>query len=562
MALVGRSMKKKVFARKCIRTFLLFPVIVSILLNLSFLTAQETSPSESGLTYYHNLKNEDFLRTMVPKEGFLLEFVKNVNDEINRRRSEGVTLSDLGIREVLPPEELFVGEYVRELQRVVDLQEEIIQLERSAKQQVNFRVLEALSRLKKRVREIIEDDKFYHKATISDLNLEKTQDKNDDHFDENSDSDDAVSDKESEDPMELDDLFEQWKYNRVLEYKVKLTEYEFLRTRLLRTATPFQETRMFQRDLKTALLNYSAGNFQLSRLQLQDVLKTYSNVRVLDDVLFFCSESSYGCNYLDEALAGYHRLVSEYPESQFSAKALVKIIYIYYIYGEFHKLQEVYEQLVPLKEHLDTEFYGAVSYLVAYAHFKAGDYENALNFMGDLVPGTTYYFPSLYLSATCYSNIGQDELALSIYHRLVEEKNRGGKDPVLTQIKNNAFLKLGLMYYEKGDHDQATYFFNRVTEDFKYYDLSVMGKAWSAYSSGKPGEALRNVEWLLKHSLISRYVYEARVLAARSKELLGYSEEAIDDLKQVFRTGKRVDQIGEKSPNRIAMLQKVQEVER
>jgi len=505
-----------------------------------------------GVKYYVQLQHGEFLQAMIPKEQFLLGIVMSVNQEINKRRSEGAELTDLGIQDVVPPEEVFMEEYGQELEMVIALLDEINLLERRAKQQVNFQILEALSKLKSRIHEIIEDDRLPFDGPKPIEDPDDIQD---------SVGENDISGNESGEQVQLDDFFEQWKYNRIIEYKMKLTKYEFLRTRLLRTATEDQEIRMFQRDLKRALLSYSSGHFYLSCLQLQDVLDTYSRDRLLDDILYFRSESSYGCNYLDEALTGYKGLIAEYPESPYSAKALVKIIYIYYIYGQYDKLYDLYQQVLSRKEHLDAESFGTVSYLVAFAQFKAGHYENALNFLGNLEPGMMYFFPSLYLSAACYSNIGKDDLALSIYHRLVEEKDRGRKDPILAQIKNNSLLKLGLMYYELSENERATLYFDRVTEDFQYYDLSVMGKAWSAFKSRRPGVALQNVEWVLENSMISSYVYEARVLAASSKELLGHSEEAIEDLKNVFQTGKQAERIEQQSPNRRILIQKTQDAE-
>ncbi len=554
-------MKSNSYIRNSYLTLLAYFVIQSNPFGPTSTIAQDFSPPQRSFQYYLQLHNDEFLKTMIPKEQFLLGIVKNVNEEISRRRSEGSELADLGIHQALDPDEVFMTEYAQELEMVVDLLDEINQLERTARKQVNFQILDALSDLKDRVREIIEKDNLT-------LNLSKSQEGQGDSLlridptvDIKVDSEENQLNEEYEEEVRLDDLYEQWKYNRILEYKVKLTEYEFFRIRLLSTASETQEMRMFQRDLKRALLSYSDGNFHLSRIQLRDVLDTYSRYRLLDDILYYLCESSYGCNYLDEALEGYQRLVSEYPESPYTAKGLVKLIYIYFIYGQYEKLYDLHQQIMLRKEQLENVSVGTVSYLVAYTQFKAGNYESALDLLGKIEPGVTYFYPSIYLSAACYSNIGKDDLALSLYHRLVEVKRRGKKNPILAQIKNNALLKLGLMYYEKGDPDQATSYFNQVTEDFQYYDLSMIGKAWSAFSSGKPGEALQNAEWLLEHSMISSYAYEAKVLAASSKNLLGHSEEAIQDLKQVFQTGKRADRMEQMPASRETMTRNIQQIE-
>lgn len=555
-ALVGELMKKyPFFGNRIIRTYFILHV-GNLFFVSSSLGAQEVSPLRNELQYYPQLKNEEFLQTMIPKEKFLLGIIQSVNEEMEKRRSEGARIADLGIEEVISPGDIIGDEYGQELQRVVRLLDEIVQLEKKAKQQVDLEALEVLSGLKKNISEILDSGNLTDRVEQLTQGFDVIQKEEAD----SSDRENVSESSDLEDQVGIKDLYEQWKYNSILDYKVVLTEHQFLRMRLLKTATPSQERRMFQRDLKKALESYSYGDFPVSRLLLQDILDTYS-YRLMDDVLYYSSESSYGLNYFDEALESYHRLVTEYPESSFCAKGLVKLIYIYYIYGEFDKVSKAYQQLLIKEDYLDSESLSTISYLVAYAHFKAGAYDKALEYLANVPTESTYFFPSLYLSAACYSNLGKDNLALSLYQRLIVEKNKGKNDPVLAQIKDNILLKLGLIYYERGDNKRATQFFNLVSKDFQHYDLSVIGKAWSAYRSGRPGEALRSVEWVLRNSMVSNYAYEARVLAANSKILLGHTEEAIEDLKQVYQLGSRVDQIEKNPSDKMSSLEGIVRIE-
>ncbi|MBN2030133.1 tetratricopeptide repeat protein [bacterium] len=502
--------------------------------------------------YYLQLKRDDFFEAMIPKERFLLGIVQSVNEEIEDRRLHGVDVSELGIREIIPPDEMVIDEYVREMQKVADLIDEIEQLERKARQKADLNALEILSGLKRSVREIIEGDASMnqYERIVESISTGENG---------------GIVVTDSMDSFEVyigpEDLFEQWKYNQILDYKVKYTEFEFLRTRLLQTATPAQEKRMFQRYLKRTLDTYSRGDFLLSRLQFRDILSTFEHYEFLDDICYYYGESCYGLNYFDEALEAYQRVIDEYPGSLFCAKALVKQIYIYYIYGQLDRLYKVYQHLLIYQDQLDSEQLGIVFYLVGYAYFQSGEYEKAIESLGQVASGTTYFFPSLYLSAACCSNLGRDEAALTTYQMIVEERIHGDRDPVLSQIKNNALLKLGLIYYERGEDEKAVGYFNQVSQDFQYYDLSLMAKAWSAYRTGRPGEVLESVDWLLNNAMISNYAYEAMVLAASSKDLLGNREEAIEDLKQVYRIGSESNQNIIESSDPWALVQDLRETE-
>lgn len=485
------------------------------------------------LEYYFRLQNEEFSLTMIPKEKYLLGLIKNVSEEIRTRQAEGVPVTKLGIKEVMTPEEVISEAYDNELDQINELLDEIEVLETRARKKVDINVLNLLGDLKQQVRLLIEGS--ITESEVSDF--ESVNNANE------SSNNTQQKEENSVEELRPEDLFDEWKYNRILDFKVKEAEYLFLRTKLLNDANAIQEKRMFQRDLKDALLNYSNGNFFLSRMQLQDILNTYTNYNAMSDVLYYAAESSYGLNYFDEALEIYQRIVQYSSDSEFKAKALLKSIYIYYTYDEVENVYSTYEILVALQSALDLEAFGTVSYLVGYLYFKAGHYSDAIQVLGKIPSESSTFFPSLYLAAACYANLGEDELALKVYYQLAGEREKSLRDPVVAQIRNNALLKLGLIYFERKQNDKAIYYFNQVSEEYEHYDLSVIGKAWSAYESGRPGEVLKNVEWLLRFSMASNYAYEAKVLAARSKELLGQTEEAVQDLKEIYQVGQQAEQV-------------------
>lgn len=489
--------------------------------NASAQPAPETVPG-SGDRFYVQMQKDEFLLNLIPKEKFLLYLVQGVSEEIAKRQSEGASPEDLGIADLTTPDEKKIQNYRAELRQTVNLMGEIERMERVARQRVDFKTLELLARLKERVKGILEADEI----TVTKPSQAKTE---------------AVKpigpqpEAKSAEAVQVSDIYEQWRYNRILQYKVKHTQYEFLRTRLLRTASARQEKRMFRKALLNALKRFNSGEMDVSRLALNDLLAVYGKTRVLDDVQYFAAEAAYGLNLLDEALAGYEAIEAKYPSSVYAVRGLVKRIYIQYIYSDYSTAARLYDRLLLRKTLLDKDVLGTVSYLVGHAHFRSGHYNETLKALANVQPGVNYFYPSIYLSAACYSNMGKDDLALPIYVRLINEANPKERDPVLAQIKNNALLKLGLIHYEQGDNALAIQYFDRVSSASDHYDLSLMARAWSAYKSGRPGEALKNVEAVLKSSVLSNYVYEAKVLAASSKELMGQSELAIADLKTVVQ---------------------------
>jgi len=483
--------------------------------------APETPPG-TGDRFYVQMQKDEFLLNLIPKEKFLLYLVQGVSQEIDRRQSEGASPHELGVSALTTPDEKKVQNYRAELKQTVDLIGEIERMERVARQRVDLKTLELLARLKTRVKEILEADEAVavKPSQPKAVAVKSTQ---------------TQANETAAQPVQVSDIYEQWRYNRILQYKVKHTQYEFLRTRLLRTASAKQEERMFRKALLGALERYNSGEMDVARLALNDLVSVYGKNRVLDDVKYFAAEAAYGLNLLDEALAGYEALEADHPRSVYAVKGLVKRVYIKYIYGDYQTAAALYDRLLLKKTLLEPDVLGTVSYLVGYAHFRSGRYNETLKALANVAPGASYFYSSIYLSAACYSNMGKDDLAMPIYERLTNEANPKERNAVLAQIKNNALLKLGLIHYEQGRNAEAIYFFDRVSSASEHYDLSLMARAWSAYKSGRPGEALKDVEAVLETSVLSNYVYEARVLAASSKELMGQSESAIEDLKSVVQ---------------------------
>ena len=507
--------------------FLVRPCIVS---------GQSLLASENGsANYYLQLKTNEFQKAMLPRERYLLDIAKNTAEELKERERSGDLDEQVQLNAVVSPEKKLLEEYIAELQLVNGLLDEIADLERAARKKVNLEVLDALSNLRNRVKQMVNGSMaaLKEKPDTETSVAEKDQSGDDTHG------------AAEEEPRELSqaDIFEEWKYNRILEYKMKMSRWELLRTKLIDTASSQEYDRMFRREMRSALEHYQSGDLQTARLEFENILRTYTRIRVLDDLLYFSGEAAYGRNYFDEAIDKYLKVAHDYRDSDYAPRALIKLIFIYSIYGDFSSIDKCYTDLTPLFGKIEDEEIGVVSYLAGYSYFKIGMYEKVFGFLKHIPLESTYYYPSLYLAATCYANIGLTDKAVEIFNILVSQENKGGEDPVLEQIRNNALLKLGLVYYDQGNHDLAVSYLDRVDSDYQHYDLTILGKAWSEFRSGKPGEALRDVEELLQNTMVSNYAYEARVLAASVKDLLGYREEAMREMKDAYTIGTMAEKV-------------------
>ena len=485
--------------------------------------------TQVGIYYYNSLERDEFFSFMLPQESFLLDLVENISAEIHDRGVKGELGSEIGIDEIIPREVVIMDNYDEEISRIIALLDEIKLLEKKARQQVDLKILSMLSNLRTRVRDILEQNRVSYNPLTDSTVAERAINNTDSSI--GTPSPGKIS--KQMDP----ELFDSWKYDRIFNYKLNLMKYKLLRNRLLNTSSSLQKQRMFRRYLRKALKNYEEGLFKLTRLQFRDIINTYEDY-YLDDVLFYYGESCYGLNYLDEAASCYVKLFKQYPESSYLEKAFIKLIFIYYIYNNFDKMFSVYQNLQQLNYNINETDFNEVSYLIGYAFYKKGDYKKAIDILGKVSKGGTYYYPSLYLAATCCSNIGRRDYTISLYRRISNEISPEIQNPMLMQIRNNAILKLGLIYFDQNKPELSEQYFDLIPENFSQYDLSLLGKAWSAYQSGNPIKTLENTQQLIRGNMLSQYSYEARLLAAYSKNILGRTEEAVEDLKTVYQAGQ------------------------
>ncbi|MDD1713592.1 MAG: hypothetical protein LUQ69_10545, partial [Methanoregulaceae archaeon] len=198
----------------------------------------------AGLAYYLQLQESEFVSAMLPRERLLLSLANSVFEEIQDRKKEGAVTLDLGVADIVSPGDRLIEEYDREIGERDRLLGQIQDLERLARRKSNLEILLSLSGLKSRVLEMLpemrdasgsrpEQNEFSGDTTSTlpgeTLVLDRFR-----HMGDSTGS--------PRQPL-AQSLFNEWKYNRLLDFQAKSAKFEYLRTRLLKTATRNQEER-------------------------------------------------------------------------------------------------------------------------------------------------------------------------------------------------------------------------------------------------------------------------------------------------------------------------------
>ncbi|MDZ7344792.1 MAG: hypothetical protein ONA90_09815, partial [candidate division KSB1 bacterium] len=85
----------------------------------------------------------------------------------------------------------------------------------------------------------------------------------------------------------IEQVFQVWRKERIADYQRRLAEYTIMKTRLLQTGGITERSRMLERDLTDALLNYAAKRYLLAELQFNTILQDYDAYFSNWDALIF-----------------------------------------------------------------------------------------------------------------------------------------------------------------------------------------------------------------------------------------------------------------------------------
>ena len=359
----------------------------------------------------------------------------------------------------------------------------------------------------------------------------------------------------------LSELFKNWKAKKISEYQVRYTKYRILRDNLIKTATLKQRDRMLEAEISDALINYADENHELANLQFGQVLDAYGDYYPnLDGVIFYRSEANFANNYYDAAQKGYQEVIENYPHSKFLGQCYLRLMAINYTYNLDSEFLKYYDIVNNIKG-LDVEDINKAHYLAAQVFVKQRHYNQAREALEKIPDNSRYYIVAQYLLGVSFTNLDQFDMAKAVFERLVNIKNYPWTDLNVSIIQNEARLKLGYLHYQRGEFDQALFYFNQISKGYDRYDKSLLAQAWTNLKKGQYESVINKVDVLCNNYLLSNYVYEARVLAAHCKRAQHRTSEALKDLKYVANARRILDKVKEYNEERTRVLRQLDELE-
>jgi len=333
----------------------------------------------------------------------------------------------------------------------------------------------------------------------------------------------------------LSDIIYAWKRERIADFNARLAQYQIVKKALIQTATDAERERMLAREIGDALLNYSDGKFLLAEHQLTFILNDFSEYyEGLDAVHFYRAECQFIRGAYSDASTNYKSLLEKFPSSSYQAESLLRLMEMSHIFENDLDFYTYFKEIQTINnDTVNAAVFNKAYYLAANQMFTDKRFENAVQILRLISPESGYYPAARLLLGVVEVNLEHISVAIDIFEDLAKTESYPWSDINTAYIRNTALLRLGLIYYQRGEYTHAIRYFDQVSQGFDEYDKGLIADAWANLSIGKYETSVEKSNEVLLSSLASDYTYEALVLSAHCKRILDQPESALNTYRYV-----------------------------
>jgi TolA-binding protein len=369
----------------------------------------------------------------------------------------------------------------------------------------------------------------------------------------------------------LEEIFHAWRGERLADYEARATEYAVMKKRLLETGNAKARGRMLERDLTNSLLNYAAERYAVAERQFDAILRDYDRYfSSWEAIKFYRAESFYARAIYPSAFESYEELLRSYPDSKFRGLALLRLLAIARTLKWDEKFFAYYQRLDSTAGGIDARLVARARYVAGYYNLNLQKYPEAEAALSLIPQSSRYHYAAQYLRGIVQTNL--DNLSAATRHfEYIADAGAGVKEPIVglaladpanTLIHNNALMRLGYIYYQRGEVETAIRYFHKVSRGVENYDQALIGLSWSYLKKGDLDKTIAATGSVLGNYLSSNYQYEALVLAAHCQRLLNQPENALEDFRYVTNAHGVLELAGEYNAERAQILSQLGEAGR
>jgi tetratricopeptide (TPR) repeat protein len=288
-----------------------------------------------------------------------------------------------------------------------------------------------------------------------------------------------------------------------------------------------------QNDFEDAMRLYRAKKYWLASFAFGKVIAKWPSFSKVDMATFFLGKSYEYMHMTDAARETYTRGLKKYTTSDFRARFLFQLQNLDYKGGAYDVALRNYGFIMNLYRESDVA--PDADYVAGQIYYNKNDFENAIRTLEAIDKSNDNYLYARYTLAMLNVRRKNYDDAVSHLSTIV------GIDTVKTvsekALRDMAFVKLGHIYFERGDLKNAYGAYRQVPLESRFYDEALLGLSWTLVRGGVPEsyqEAIKRADNLISTRAKSMLIAEAYLVKGYANTLLKSYDKAAEAYKKTI----------------------------
>ena len=250
-----------------------------------------------------------------------------------------------------------------------------------------------------------------------------------------------------------------------------------------------------------------------------------SDTSLVADSEWYLGECLFEMANYATSVEAFEDIVRAGPTHPFFADAVRRQLEIYGITGDTERFYELYNRYIVTGKVLATD---VVKYTVAKSFYRQGENARATALLDEFTRGM-YFTRARYLLGTIRAVDGDLEGAISQFERVLEIEPTTEVD---REIHDLGLLALGRLYYELGDYEKATAFYQQIDPLSVYFADKLYEQVWTFIKQERWSPARDQIDIFLVGFPDHRYSVQLKLIQAH----LHMKDHAYDDARLIYES--------------------------
>jgi tetratricopeptide (TPR) repeat protein len=286
-----------------------------------------------------------------------------------------------------------------------------------------------------------------------------------------------------------------------------------------------------QNDFNEAMRLYLAKKYWLASFAFGKVLAKWPSFSKVDIATFYMGKSYEYLHMNDVAREVYNMGLKKYTTSDFRSKFIFQLENLDYKTADYDNALKNYSFIMNL--YRDSDVAPDADYVAGQIYYNRNEFENAINVLTSIEPGTESYLYAQYTLAML--NVHRKNFDDAIEHLNTIIQSDSVKTVSEKSLREMAYVKLGHIYFEQGNLKYAYVAYKRVPPESRFYDEALLGLAWTSVKGGVDqsyNEAIKTADVLISTRAKSTLVAEAYLVEGYAFTLIKNYSKAVEAFKK------------------------------